>query len=114
MASRGFLGDPGPTMPLTPEARIHHDDRPPGALAHGAVKTSDIERVRGDVAAAERRVAVTAPAALARGARATSRRAELEVRASPPPQSGDRRRVSRIAPVARESDRVSARSAVVG
>ena len=32
--------------------QIHHDDRPPGALAHGPVKTNDIERVRGDIAQA--------------------------------------------------------------
>src|SRR5215210_7925357 len=35
----------------------HHDDRPPGALAHGATKPSDIERVRGDIARAQQRVA---------------------------------------------------------
>ena len=35
----------------------HHDDRPPGALAHGATKPSDIERVRSDIRQAEERVA---------------------------------------------------------
>jgi hypothetical protein len=57
------------------DVRIHHDDRPPGALAHGAIKPSDIERVRGDVARAEQCVAGTA--ALARGGRAGSRRSRV-------------------------------------
>ena len=33
-----------------------HDERPPTALAHGAAKTSDIERVRRNVDQAEVRV----------------------------------------------------------
>ena len=45
--------------------QIHHDDRPPGALAHGPVKTNDIERVRGDIAQAAKGAAGTA---LTRGA----------------------------------------------
>jgi hypothetical protein len=78
MASSGSLRDPDPTMPLELDVRIHHDDRPPGALAHGAIKPSDIERVRGDVARAEQCVAGTAaPAARARGGCAGSRRSRV-------------------------------------
>jgi len=34
-----------------------HEERPPSALAHGAAKSSDIERVRRDVDDADGRVA---------------------------------------------------------
>jgi hypothetical protein len=35
----------------------HHEDRPPGALAHRAVRPSDIERVRRELRQAEQRAA---------------------------------------------------------
>jgi hypothetical protein len=43
-----------------------HTERPPSALAHGAVKSSDIERVRRDVDNAEVRVARDEQASAAR------------------------------------------------
>ena len=54
----------------------HHVDRPPGALARGATKTSDIERVRGEVGQAEQRVARRFQAAIARYGERASTRAE--------------------------------------
>ena len=43
-----------------------HTERPPSALAHGAAKSSDIERVRRDVDSAEVRVARDDQASAAR------------------------------------------------
>jgi hypothetical protein len=43
-----------------------HEERPPTALAHGAAKTSDIERVRRNVDKAEVRVTHDAQASTAR------------------------------------------------
>ena len=53
----------------------HHDDPPPSALAHGATKPSDIERVRDDVGQAEQRVARWFQAAIAHYGQRTSGRA---------------------------------------
>jgi len=55
----------------------HHDDRPPGALAHGATKPSDIERVRGDIARAQQRVARGLQAASTHDGQRASTRAAL-------------------------------------
>jgi hypothetical protein len=43
-----------------------HEERPPNALAHGAATSSDIERVRRDVDAAEVRVTHDEQASTAR------------------------------------------------
>jgi len=43
-----------------------HDERPPTALAHGAAKTTDIERVRRNVDQAEVRVTNDAQTSTAR------------------------------------------------
>jgi hypothetical protein len=54
----------------------HHDDRPPGALARGVTKPSDIERVRGDIRQAEQHVACSLHAAIARRGHRPSTRGE--------------------------------------
>jgi hypothetical protein len=54
----------------------HHHDRPPDALAHGRAKASDIERVRRDMARAERHMADHRPAAPAPDGRRTGVSAE--------------------------------------
>jgi hypothetical protein len=51
-----------------------HEERPPNALAHGAAKSTDVERVRRDVDKAEVRVTHDAQASTAR------RRRKLRVR----------------------------------
>ena len=51
-----------------------HDERPPSALAHGAAKSSDIERVREDVERAEKRLADDERASAARRWRRLLRR----------------------------------------
>jgi hypothetical protein len=56
-----------------------HRDRPPGALAHGPAKPSDIERVRKDVDEAEARSVREEEVAAARHRqRVSSRAAERE------------------------------------
>jgi hypothetical protein len=45
---------------------IHHGERSPGALAHGATKISDIQRVRRQMGAAELRTAHDLQVAAAR------------------------------------------------
>lgn len=55
----------------------HHEDRPPGALAHGAVQSSSIERVRRDMGQAERRIARRLDDALTRH-RQAARSARVE------------------------------------
>ena len=61
-----------------------HTDRPPSALAHGAAKSSDIERVRRDVDNAEVRVARDDEASAARGRRRL-RGSEAERKPDPQP-----------------------------
>ncbi len=53
-----------------------HEERPPNALAHGAVKSGDIERVRRDVDRSDARVARDKKAAAARRERQLRREAE--------------------------------------
>jgi hypothetical protein len=61
-----------------------HKERPPTALAHGAVKSSDIERVRRDVDKSDARVAHDDKAAAARRERRLrGREAEREQDARP-------------------------------
>jgi len=55
-------------------AMISHRERSPGALAHGAAKTSDIVRVRRDLDAAELGAARALQRAAARHRRDASRR----------------------------------------
>jgi hypothetical protein len=52
---------------------VSHGERSPGALAHGAAKSSDIQRVRRDLGAAGLRMARDAQAAARRRQRAASR-----------------------------------------
>jgi hypothetical protein len=52
---------------------VSHGERSPGALAHGAAKSSDIERVRLDLGAVGLRMARDAQAAARRRQRAASR-----------------------------------------
>jgi hypothetical protein len=59
---------------------VSHGERSPGALAHGAAKSSDIQRVRRDLGAAGLRMARDAQAAARRRQRAASRL----MRAEPP------------------------------
>jgi hypothetical protein len=54
---------------------VSHRERPPGALAHGATKSSDITRVRRDLAVAELRAARDLQAAARRHRREGARRA---------------------------------------
>ena len=51
-----------------------HEERPPTALAHGAVKSGDIERVRRDVDQSDARVAHNKKSAAASQGRARTRR----------------------------------------
>ena len=61
-----------------------HEERPPTALAHGAAKSSDIERVRRNVDKAEARVTHDGQAATARRRRRLrSREAETDATARP-------------------------------
>jgi hypothetical protein len=53
-----------------------HEERPPTALAHGAVKSGDIERVRRDVDESGVRVAHDQKTAAARKERALRRKAK--------------------------------------
>lgn len=53
---------------------VSHRERPPGALAHGAAKSSDITRVRRELAAAELRAARDLQAAARRHRREGARR----------------------------------------
>jgi len=52
---------------------VSHRERSPGALAHGPAKSSDIQRVRRDLAAAELRAARDLQAAARRHRREGSR-----------------------------------------
>jgi hypothetical protein len=62
---------------------VSHGERPPGALAHGAAKSSDIQRVRRDLGAAGVRLARDAQAEARRRQRAASRL--MAARAEPGP-----------------------------
>jgi hypothetical protein len=53
--------------------RAEHHERPPGALAHGVAKSSDIQRARRELGAAELRAARQLEAAAARHRRHASR-----------------------------------------
>ena len=53
-----------------------HAERPPSALAHGPVKSGDIERVRRDVDESDARVAHDKKTAAARRERELRRKAE--------------------------------------
>jgi hypothetical protein len=53
-----------------------HDERPPGALAHGPVKSDDIERVRRDVDESGARVAHDQKTSAARRERELRREAD--------------------------------------
>ena len=53
-----------------------HEERPPSALAHGPVKSGDIERVRRDVDQADARVAHDKKTSAARRERELRREAE--------------------------------------
>jgi len=52
---------------------VSHGERSPGALAHGAAKSSDIQRARRDLGAAGVRMARDAQAEARRRGRAASR-----------------------------------------
>ena len=52
---------------------VSHAERPPGALAHGAAKSSDIQRARRDLGTAAARLARDAQAEARRRQRAASR-----------------------------------------
>jgi hypothetical protein len=56
----------------------NHEERPPSTLAHGAVKSGDIERVRRDVDQSEARIA--------RERKLTAARKEQELRRKDRPQ----------------------------
>ena len=60
-----------------------HEERPPTALAHGAVKSGDIERVRRDVDQSDARVAHNKKAAAARRERELRDKAERQQDAEP-------------------------------
>jgi multidrug resistance efflux pump len=60
-----------------------HEERPPTALAHGAVKSGDIERVRRDVDESEARVAQDQKMSAARKQRALRRKAKRNQDAKP-------------------------------
>jgi hypothetical protein len=53
-----------------------HEERPPTTLAHGAVKSDDIERVRRDVGESEERVAQEQKTSAARKQRELRRKAK--------------------------------------
>ena len=53
-----------------------HEERPPSALAHGAVKSGDIERVRRDVDQSDARVAHDKKTSAARRERELRREAQ--------------------------------------
>ncbi len=53
-----------------------HEERPPTTLAHGAVKSDDIERVRRDVGESEERVAQEQKTSAARKQREFRREAK--------------------------------------
>ena len=53
-----------------------HDERPPGALAHGPVKSGDIERVRRDVDQSDAHVAHDKKTSAARRERELRREAQ--------------------------------------
>jgi hypothetical protein len=55
-----------------------HEERPPSALAHGAVKSGDIERVRREVDESDARAARDKKTAAARRERELRRAAERE------------------------------------
>jgi hypothetical protein len=57
-------------------AMTDHEERPPSALAHGPVKSDDIERVRSDVDQSEARVAHDRKTSAARRERELRREAE--------------------------------------
>jgi hypothetical protein len=61
---------------------VSHGERSAGALAHGAAKSSDIQRVRRDLGAAEARMARDAQAAARRRQRAAGR--VVAARSEPP------------------------------
>jgi hypothetical protein len=61
---------------------VSHGERPAGALAHGAAKSSDIQRVRRDLGAAGLRLARDAQAEARRRQRAASQ--VMAARAEPP------------------------------
>jgi hypothetical protein len=61
---------------------VSHGERSPGALAHGAAKSSDIQRVRRELGAAEVRMARDAQADARRRQRAASRL--VTARSEPP------------------------------
>ena len=63
---------------------VSHGERSPGALAHGAAKSSDIRRARRDLGAAVERMAREAQAQARRRQRAASRPAAAPVE----PRSG--------------------------
>ena len=60
---------------------VSHGERPPGALAHGAAKSSDIQRVRRDLGAAELRTALELQKAARRHRRSGSRLVDARPRA---------------------------------
>jgi hypothetical protein len=60
-----------------------HEERPPTALAHGAVKSGDIERVRRDVDQSDARVAHNKKSAAARRERELRHKAERQQDAEP-------------------------------
>jgi multidrug resistance efflux pump len=60
-----------------------HEERPPTTLAHGAVKSDDIERVRQDVDQSEARVAQDKNKAAARKERELHRKANRKQDADP-------------------------------
>jgi multidrug resistance efflux pump len=60
-----------------------HQERPPTALAHGAVKSDDIERVRRDVDQSDARVARKKKTSAARRERELRRKAERQPDADP-------------------------------
>jgi hypothetical protein len=53
-----------------------HEERPPTTLAHGAVKSDDVERVRRDVDKSEERVAEEQKTSAARKQRELRRKAK--------------------------------------
>jgi hypothetical protein len=77
MVRGSFVGNTETRCEEERDMLTHHDDRPPGALAHGATKPSDIERVRDDIAQAERRIVRGLEAAIARYAQEPNTGAEL-------------------------------------